>query len=60
MELWMKIGSAVLLGAMVIFLFPRAKHMLENSPKAESGDWQIFIILIAAVGLFVWLLIKLV
>lgn len=60
MDLWMKIGSAVLLGAMLIYLWPRAKYMLNNSPKGESEDWRIFIILIAAIGLFIWLLTKLV
>lgn len=60
MELWMKIGSAILLGAMLIMLWPRARHMMENSPKGSSDDWRTFIILIAVIGLFVVLLVKLV
>ncbi len=60
MDLWLKIGSAVLLGAMLVVLWPRAKYMLENTPKGSSEDWRTFIILIAAIGLFVWLLVKMV
>ena len=60
MDLWMKIGSAVLLGAMLIVLWPRAKHMLENTPKGSGEDWTTFLVLIAAVGLFILLLINLV
>ncbi|MES9816617.1 MAG: hypothetical protein ABW155_08195 [Candidatus Thiodiazotropha sp.] len=37
---WTKIIWALLLGAMILFLWPRAKHMLKNSPKAQAGDWQ--------------------
>lgn len=58
--MWMKIGSAILLGAMLVYLFPRAKQMLQQSPEGSSNDWRTFIILIAVVGLFVWLLTKLV
>jgi len=60
MDLWMKIGSAVLIGAMILIMWPRAKHMLGNSPKGSSDDWRSFIIVIAAVALFILLLINLV
>lgn len=60
MELWMKIGSAILLGAMVIFIWPRTRHMLANSPKGSSDDWRAFILLLAGVALFILLLVKLV
>lgn len=53
---WMKIGSAILLGAMLIFMWPRAKHMIENSPKGSSNDWLGFAMVIAAIALFVYLL----
>lgn len=56
----MKIGSAVLLGAMIALLLPRARHMLQHSPKAEAGDWSAFILPIAAVAAFVALLMWLV
>ena len=57
---WLKIGSALFLLAMIIFLFPRAKHVIENSPKGSMQDWMGYILPMAAVILFVILLIALV
>ncbi|MCU7931392.1 MAG: hypothetical protein KZQ90_11375 [Candidatus Thiodiazotropha sp. (ex Codakia rugifera)] len=57
---WSKIIWAVLLGAMILFLWPRAKHMLKNSPRAEQGDWQSVLLPIAFVVGFVILLIMMV
>ena len=59
-DMWMKIGSAVLLGAMIALLLPRARHMIQNSPAAESGDWRAFLLPIVAVAGFVALLMWLV
>ena len=56
---WMKIGSAVLLIAMIIFIWRSVKPMVQNSPKAESGDWQSAILPLLAVAGFVALLIYL-
>ncbi|MGR8918376.1 MAG: hypothetical protein ACU85V_02065 [Gammaproteobacteria bacterium] len=60
MEMWMKIGSAVLLGMMIILLLPQAKRMLNESPEAQAGDWQSFLLPLLAVGGFVALLMWLV
>jgi len=57
---WEKIIWAVLLGGMIIYLWPQAKYMLKNSPKAQSGDWQAVLVPIALVVGFVVLLIMLV
>lgn len=54
---WMQIGSAVLIGAMLIYLLPRAKQMLKESPKGTSDDWKAFLIPIALVAGFVVLLV---
>ena len=54
---WMKIGSALLLGAMIIFLLPHAKMMLKHSPKAGPGDWQAVLLPLAAVIGFIILLV---
>jgi len=54
---WEKWVTAGILLAMAIFLFPRAKHMMKNSPKGSSSDWQTFLLLILGVGLFVVLLV---
>ena len=60
MDMWLKIGSAVLLGIFIIMLIPQAKHMLTNSPEAEPGDWPAFIMPLLAIGGFVALLMWLV
>lgn len=50
---WMKFAYAALIVALLIFIFPAAKHWLKNSPKAERGDWQAFLLPISLVVLFV-------
>jgi hypothetical protein len=57
---WVKIGSALLLVAMLFFLFPRAKSAMVNSPKGSGKDWMGFVVPAVVVILFVILLIKLV
>jgi len=54
---WMKIGWALALIAMLVYLLPRAKHMLTNSPKAGEGDWGAVLVPLALVVGFVILLI---
>lgn len=54
---WIKIGSALLLIAMLFFLFPNAKAAIENSPKGTRKDWMGFIAPVAIVALFIMLLI---
>lgn len=57
---WMQIGSAVLLIAFLFFIAPRAIHMLKNSPKGSNQDWITASLLLGAVALFVFVLIKMV
>jgi archaellum biogenesis protein FlaJ (TadC family) len=57
---WVKIFSAILIIGWIVFMWPRAKYWLKNSPKAEKGDWMTAIIPLAAVVGFVVLLIMLV
>jgi hypothetical protein len=57
---WMKLGSALLLGAMLVYLWPRAKHMLANSPKGSSDDWRTFALLIVGLAVFVYVLTRIV
>ena len=54
---WMAIVSAVFLVAMIAYLFPRAKHMLQNSPEASSNEWMSALIPLALVGVFIALLV---
>jgi hypothetical protein len=60
MDLWMKIGSAVLLVVMLIILIPRAKQMMKESPKGTTSQWISFLIPIGIVVLFVILLMQMV
>ena len=57
---WEKIGTAILLGAMLVFIFPRMRHALKHSPKGTTEDWKGFIFPLALVILFVILLIMMV
>ena len=60
MNIWLQIGMAVTLIIMLVFMYPAARHWMENSPKAEKGDWQAAIIPLALVAGFVALLVLLV
>lgn len=57
MDMWMKIGSALLLGTMLVILWPRAKIMLKESPKGSAEDWKGALIPLLLVALFVILLV---
>ena len=57
---WLTIGWVLLGVAMVVFIYPRMKQALNNSPKGTWKDWNGVLIPILAVILFVWLLTKLV
>jgi uncharacterized membrane protein len=54
---WLKIGSALFLGAMLIFMFPRMRHAVKHSPKGTMQDWMGYIVPIIAVIAFVIFLI---
>ncbi|VAW63840.1 hypothetical protein MNBD_GAMMA08-3081 [hydrothermal vent metagenome] len=57
---WLKIGSAVFLLAMIVYMWPRMKHAVANAPKGTMNDWMGYIIPMAAVVGFIILLIKMV
>ncbi len=57
---WLQISSAIFLLLMLVFLFPRAKHVFFNSPKAEPGDWSAALFPLLGVVGFIVLLIWLV
>ncbi len=60
MDMWMKIGMALLLGMMLLFLLPRAKEMIKNSPKGSSQEWMSALIPLALVAGFITLLVMMV
>ena len=57
---WLKIASGIFLIAMFFMILPSAKKMVQNSPKGSSSDWMGYILPMAAVVLFIVLLIALV
>lgn len=57
---WEKIGSAILLIGMLIFIFPRMRQAIKHAPKGSFEDWKGFLIPLVAVILFVMLLISMV
>lgn len=57
---WTKIGTALLLLGMLLFIFPRMRHAVKNSPKGTAKDWMGYIIPLLAVIGFIILLIQLV
>lgn len=60
MEDWTKWLWALLIGAMIVLLLPRAKEMVRHSPKARAGDWQAVVIPILLVIGFILLLMSIV
>jgi hypothetical protein len=60
MDLWLKITLAVVLGIMVIRLWPAAMHMLKHGPEGSADDWRAALLPIAAVVGFIVLLILMV
>lgn len=60
MDMAMKIGSAVLLIAMIAMVAPRVKDAVNNSPKGSHNDWFLAGGLLFAVAAFVYVLMKMV
>lgn len=57
---WVTIGSAALMIGMLVFIYPRMRHAMKNSPKGSTQDWMGFVIPLAAVIGFVIFLIAMV
>ena len=54
---WLKIGSAALLIGMLVFIYPRMRDAMKNSPKGTSKDWKgIVLPLIAVIGFVIFLM----
>lgn len=60
MDTWLKVGSAVLMGAMIVLLLPRAREMLKNGVKGSTQEWISALIPLGLVIAFVMLLVQLV
>jgi hypothetical protein len=57
---WVKIGSALFLAAMMIFIFPRMRQAVKHSPKGTSSQWMGFVVIIAVIAVFIMFLISMV
>ncbi len=60
MNIWLQIASAAFVVLLLVFLYPAAKHWMQNGPKAKKGDWQAAVIPLLLVVGFVILLIAMV
>jgi hypothetical protein len=56
-DLWMKIGWALLLGAMLVMILPRARIMMKEGRKGSAAEWKSALIPLLLVVGFVILLI---
>lgn len=57
---WIKIVSALFLLAMLVMIFPGARRAMKEAPKGSMQDWMSYIVPMAAVILFIILLIAMV
>ena len=57
---WEQIIWALALAALLVFVFPRMRAAMKNSPEGESSDWMAALIPLALVGAFVALLVAMV
>ncbi len=60
MPFWLKITVAIVLGLMLIRLWPVAMHQIKHGPRGSSEDWRAALLPILAVVGFVVLLIMMV
>jgi hypothetical protein len=57
---WVKIGSALFLVAMMVFIFPRMRQAIKHSPKGTGSQWTNFLVILLVVSAFVMFLISMV
>ena len=57
---WEKIASAIFIGAMLVFIYPRMRHAMKHSPKGSTEDWKGYLLPLLGVVAFVILLIMMV
>jgi hypothetical protein len=58
-DMWLKIGSALLLGAMLVMAWPRARIMMQEGRKGSTTEWRsVLIPLLLVVGFVVLLILS--
>ncbi len=60
MPVWEQVTLVIVMVAILFFFWPGAKKEMENSQQIENPDWKGALVPIAAVVLFVFVLIALV
>lgn len=58
METWLTVAYIIAFGALVIYLLPRARAIMQQSRKAEKGEWRDALIPLLLVLLFIILVIQ--
>lgn len=56
-DIWMKLGWAILLGAMLVMIWPRARIMMQEGKKGTAAEWKSALLPLLLVAGFVILLI---
>lgn len=56
-DMWLKLGSALFIAAMLVMIWPRARIMMQEGRKGSTAEWKAAIIPLLAVIGFVILLI---
>lgn len=56
-DIWVKLGWALLLGAMLAMIWPRARIMMQEGRKGSAAEWKSALIPLLLVIGFVILLI---
>lgn len=57
---WLKLSIAIVMGIMIIRMWPAANHWLKHGPKGSNKEWLNLALILAGVVGFVILLILMV
>ena len=57
---WLKIGSAIFLVMMLVYLFPSMRRAIKEGRKGSGKEWLNYALIMLVVGLFVVFLISMV
>jgi hypothetical protein len=59
-DMWVKIGSALLLAAMLAVAWPRARLMMQEGRRGSAAEWHsVLVPLLLVVGFVVLLILSL-
>jgi len=58
METWMKVLAAIGIVMMIVLMWTRGRHIMQNAPKGSSKDWMGALIPLLIVVAFVYFLLQ--